>query len=77
MTNNATIPAKDSSILGKRYELVKFNEKYYIELNDCEDPNSIVQLSISLAADNDLLRLRIKMLERKIKVLENSTRFEF
>lgn len=71
------MPAKDSSLLGKRYELVKFNEKYYIELNDCEDPNSLVQLSISLAADNDLLRLRIKMLERKIKVLENGARYEF
>jgi hypothetical protein len=64
--------AQELHILEKKYELVQANGKYYIELEDFEGSDSIVQLSISLAAENEILRLRIKTLEKKVKLLENN-----
>jgi hypothetical protein len=64
-------------ILEKKYELVQVNGKYYIELEDFEGSDSIVQLSISLAAENEILRLRIKTLEKKVKLLETNLGIHF
>ena len=69
--------AQELHILEKKFELVQANGKYYIELEDFEGSDSIVQLSISLAAENEILRLRIKTLEKKIKLLENNLGMHF
>ncbi len=77
MAMNVMNSAKSLQILEKKYELVQVNGKYYIELDDFDGSESIVQLSISLAAENDMLRLRIKTLEKKIKLLELNANMRF
>jgi hypothetical protein len=57
-------------LVQKKVEIVKIEEKYYIELDEFEDSECIIELSISLSAENDLLRERINILEAKIKILE-------
>jgi adenine C2-methylase RlmN of 23S rRNA A2503 and tRNA A37 len=74
---NVTIPSHGLQLLEKKYELVKFNDKYYIELDNFEGSDGIVELSISLAAENDILRQRIKTLEKKIKILETCSNIRF
>lgn len=70
-------PSKELHVLEKKYEIVQANGKYYIELEDFDGSESIIQLSISLAAENDFLRLRIKTLEKKIKLLESKINISF
>lgn len=54
--------------LEKKYEIVKINGKYYIELDNFDDSECMIELSISLATENDILRERIHLLEEKLRV---------
>jgi hypothetical protein len=47
-------------------ELIKVNNKYYIELENYDNINCIVQLSASIAKENETLKERIAILENKI-----------
>jgi hypothetical protein len=54
--------------------LVKWNGKYYLELNDypnseLENGQRVVELSIALAMENEAQRERIAVLEGKLKAL--------
>lgn len=56
-------------------ELVKINGKYYLELEsleNCELNNvkQLVELSIALARENEVLRERIEVLEARLQVLD-------
>ncbi len=62
----------NAGVVQKKVELVKINEKYYIELESFEDSECIIELSISLSAENDLLRERIAILEEKLKLQETT-----
>jgi hypothetical protein len=77
MTITVMNPTQELHVLEKKYELIQANGKYYIELEDFKGSDSIVKLSISLAAENEILRLRIKTLEKKIKLLENNLGMRF
>jgi hypothetical protein len=50
----------------KTVELIKVNNKYYIELENYDNINCIVQLSVSIAKENEILKERIAILENKI-----------
>lgn len=57
-------PTDHSELVGKQVELVKFNDKYYIELEGFENSDCIVELSIALTQENEALKERIYLLER-------------
>ena len=65
-------PRGSSKYVSKQVELVKLNGKYYIELDEFENSDCVVELSISLAKENDILKERIKVLEEKIKVISEA-----
>lgn len=48
-------------------EVVTINGKFYVELNQIHDVDSIVELSIALARENEALRERIDVLEEKLR----------
>lgn len=48
-------------------EVVTINGKFYVELNQIHDVDSIVELSIALARENEALRERIAVLEEKLR----------
>lgn len=56
----------------KRVEMIKVDGKYFIELDEYQGLDSIVELSISLSSENDVLRERVSILEEKIRDLENN-----
>jgi len=51
----------------KQVELVKFNDKYYIEVKEFENLDSIVELSIALVQENEALNERIQLLEKLLQ----------
>jgi hypothetical protein len=55
-----------SKVATRKVEIVKFNGKYYIELEEFENSDCIVELSIALASENQALKERIKILEDKL-----------
>ncbi len=61
-----------SKLVSRQVELVKLNGKYYIELEEFENSDCIVELSISLATENQALRERIQVLEERIKLLQTN-----
>lgn len=65
-------PRGTSKYVSKQVELVKLNGKYYIELDEFENSDCVVELSISLAKENDILKERIKVLEEKIQVMSEA-----
>ena len=56
-----------SEIIKKEVELVKFNDKYYIELKEFENFDHIVELSIALVRENEALKERIQLLEKLLE----------
>lgn len=53
--------------------VVKFNEKYYLELEnyrngELENAQQLIELSIALAKENEVQRERIAVLEARLKV---------
>ncbi|MEX2568097.1 MAG: hypothetical protein WD431_19270 [Cyclobacteriaceae bacterium] len=56
-------PVEQFKLEKKKVELVKINNKYYIELEEFENLDSIVELSIALAQENEALKERIMLLE--------------
>ncbi len=54
----------------KKIEILKVEGKYYIELEEFQNNDCIVELCISLASENQSLRDNISILEEKIKVLQ-------
>lgn len=56
-------PSCESRYLKKQVEIVKINGKYYIELDEFENSDCIVELSIALAQENESLKERIHLLE--------------
>lgn len=63
----------NSSVRPRKVELVKINGKYFIELDEFEQSDSLAELSISLASEIDMLRERLEVLEEKIKILEQKS----
>lgn len=58
-------PLGNSKFVTKQIELVKFNNKYYIEFDGFENSDRIVELSIALAKENEALKERIRLLESR------------
>lgn len=56
-------PDGHPKLVRKQLELVKFNDKYYIELDEFENSDCIVELSIALAQENEALKERVQLLE--------------
>jgi hypothetical protein len=50
----------------KNVQIVKMNSKYYIDLGEFKDSDTVIELSLSLASEVDILRERIKILEEKL-----------
>ena len=50
-------------------EVVTINGKFYVELDQIHDVDSIVELSIALARENEVLRERIAILEEKLRTI--------
>jgi hypothetical protein len=50
----------------KTVELIKVNNKYYVGLENYDNIDCIVQLSASIAKENETLKERITILENKI-----------
>lgn len=59
-----------SKYVSKQVELVKINDKYYIELDEFENSDHIVELSIALAQENQALKERIQSLEERLSLAE-------
>lgn len=53
----------------KNVELIKVGNKYYIELESYENIDCIVQLSLSIASENEMLKERIAILEKKLQFM--------
>ncbi len=49
-------------------EIVKLDGKYYIELKQFENADDIIELSLSLSTEVEALKLKIQMLEEKLKI---------
>jgi hypothetical protein len=60
-------PYGPSKVVSKKVEIVKLNGKYYIEMEEFENSDSIVELSIALASENHALKERIAILEEELK----------
>ena len=60
----------NASLSKKKIEILKLDGKYYIELEEFQNNDCIVELCISLASENQSLRDNISILEEKIKVLQ-------
>ena len=56
-----------SNLMTKQVELIKLNEKYYIELEEFENSECIVELSIALSKENEALKERINLLEDQLR----------
>lgn len=56
-------PSSELKYLRKQVEIVKINDKYYIELDEFENSDCIVELSIALAKENEALKERVQLLE--------------
>lgn len=61
------LDADKETIQSRKIELIRMNGKYYIELNEFEQSDSLLELSISLASEGDILRERIQVLEEQLK----------
>ena len=51
-------------------EVVTINGKLYVELERVQDIDCIVELSIALARENEVLKERIAVLEEKLRAAE-------
>ncbi len=60
----------NSKYVTKQVELVKLNDKYYIELDEFENSDCIVELSIALAKENEALKERIQILEERLALAQ-------
>lgn len=61
---NGTLPES------RKKELLKYNGKYFIELEDHHYNGSLAELSMSMASEIELLRKRIFYLEEKLSKYE-------
>lgn len=59
-----------SKYVSQQVELVKINDKYYIELDEFENSDHIIELSIALAQENQALKERIQSLEERLRLTE-------
>ena len=66
-------PSCESKFLRKQVEIVKINDKYYIELNEFENSDCIVELSIALAQENESLKERIYLLEEWLNLKKDES----
>ncbi|MFN3405019.1 MAG: hypothetical protein ACK40G_13040 [Cytophagaceae bacterium] len=62
------LQSEDGFQLRKNVELIRHNNKYYIELDSYQNFDSVVQFAISLAKENESLKERIAILEKKLKI---------
>jgi hypothetical protein len=60
-----------SKFISKKVEIVKLNGRYYIELEEFENWDCIVELSIAVAAENEALKERIAILEEGLRIAKN------
>lgn len=60
----------NSKYVTKQVELVKLNDKYYIELEEFEHSDCIVELSIALAKENEALKERVQILEERLRLAQ-------
>ncbi len=58
----------NSGLVKKKVEILNVDGKYYIELEEFENTDCIVELCLSLATENQALREKIDVLEEKFKV---------
>lgn len=58
-----------SNLITKQVEIIKFGEKYYIELEEFENSDCIIELSIALSKENEALKERIELLENRLRSL--------
>ncbi len=63
---NATGPSK---FVSKKIDLVELNGKHYIEVSEFENSDCVVELSIALAAENQALKERVKILEERLRLI--------
>ena len=59
-----------SRYVTKQVELVKLGGKYYIELEEFDNSDCIVELSIALAKENEALKERVQLLEDRLRLAE-------
>ncbi len=52
----------------KQVQLLKVDGKYYIELEEFENTDCILELCLSLATENQALREKIDVLEEKVLI---------
>lgn len=62
-----------SKLVERQVELVKFNDKYYIEIDEFENSDCIVELSIALAKENEALKERVQLLEERLDLKNSET----
>ena len=55
----------------KQVELIRINGKYYLE--EFDNLDYIIELSIALAKENELLKERIQLLEDRLYLTANRT----
>lgn len=60
-----------SKVITKQIEVVKLNNKYYIELDEFESSDSILELSIALSQQNESLREHIAILQEKLSIYDS------
>lgn len=60
----------NAKYITKQVELVKLNDKYYIELEEFEHSDCIIELNIALAAENQALKERVQLLEERLRSVE-------
>ena len=61
-------PSCETKFLKKQVEIIKIDGKYYIELDEFENSDCIVELCIALAQENESLKERIHLLEGWLKL---------
>lgn len=66
-------PSCESKFLKKQVEIIKIDGKYYIELDEFENSDCIVELSIALAQENESLKERIRLLEGCLDLRQQET----
>lgn len=69
-------PTSSSKFVTKQVEIVKLNDKYYIELDEFENSDCIVELSIALAQENEALKERIQILEERLYLAKEGVKIE-
>lgn len=62
---------KDASVEAVKKEIIKYRNKYFIELEHYQYNESLAELSVNMASEIELLRKRIFYLEEKLSGFES------